>query len=319
MSQIIGYNKDSRKLEVYDHEMVSFLSQDYHESRYLESLSLDRLIKRIIGLTSALIEVNKYAEPVLNIRNGENAIAFIKALEECKIREQNVDQCITEVFKKFDDLFDLETLNQIYNQVQELQGNKCLFKFTDSQYVDDILKGKIRFCTASSYRDKGFNIAIQDDELNLGYRLKNLRMINNDGFSAPVKNEQIFAHSTADFHVSCFTKDFAYKLFALMEYDSCVVITNAENFVKNVKEIYQEDHPECRTMSNKVEYVDICRRLRSKLPIQFRKSSNYSYEEEYRFVGFPRNYSVKLKSEIFVDVDPKEFDCVVMQLNNKKV
>lgn len=299
--------------------MVSFLSQGYHESRYLESLPLDRLIKRIIGLTGALIEVNKYAEPVLNIGNGKNAIAFIEALEECKIRKQNVDKCITEVFKKFDNLFDLETLNLIYNQVQGLQGNKCLFKFTDSQYVDDILKGKVRFCTASSYKDKGYNIAIQDDELNLSYRLKNLQMVTKDGFVAPVKNEQIFAHSTADFHVSCFTNDFVYKLFALMEYDSCVVITNAEIFVKNVKEIYQEDHPECQAASNKVEYIDICRRLRSKLPIQFRKSSNYSYEEEYRFVGFPRNSSIKLKSEIFVEIDPTEFDYVVLQLNNKKV
>lgn len=263
-----------------------------------------------------LVKTSRSGQPVLDIKNGKNAIAFVEVMEEFKIRNKDINRSIADILIKYDYSIKPKDLSRIQDKLEKLHGKKCLFKFTPKQHVTDILEGKVRFCTASSYERQDHNIAIKDDELNLESNIKNLIMKDEEGNPIPFKDDKITAHSTADYHVSCFSIKFDFKLFASFECDSCVVISDGEKYCEAVKQNYLEHYPNCYFWANQVDYIDICRQFRSKLPLQMRKSSDYSYQKEYRFVGFPKYKFVNIHPEVFIEIDPSYFDYQVLQLQN---
>src|SRR5699024_11991324 len=86
---------------IHDYESVSFFKNQYHQSRYLEVLSFERLKERSTGLVLDLIEISRNGNPILDIKNGKSAIAFVEVLEEFKIRNKDINKNIANIFKKF--------------------------------------------------------------------------------------------------------------------------------------------------------------------------------------------------------------------------
>ena len=152
--------------------------------------------------------------------------------------------------------------------------------------MDAILSGDVRFKTASSYKDDGFNISIKDDELKIDYVLSNLRISVNDGPTIPVIDNKITMSAADDYYVSCFSVSCEPKLFVLFEYNACVVIKNADRFIDSVIAAYKSEYPAFEVNRGLVEYVDPFRKLKSDYPIEFQKICNFSYENEFRFVTF---------------------------------
>src|SRR5699024_665779 len=252
---MIKYYKDANELRIHDYEAVSFFKNQYHQSRYLEVLSFERLKERLTGLVLDLIEISRNGNPILDIKNGKSAIAFVEVLEEFKIRNKDINKNIANIFKKFPYSIRSKDLSNIIEKIEELRGKKCLFKFTPKKYVSDILEGKVRFCSASSYNRQGYNIAIKDDEMNIESNIKNLLMTDEEGNPIPSTDDKITAHSTADYHVSCFSVNFCFKLFALFESDSCVVITDGDKFCDAVKREFLKHKPKCCFWANQVGYI----------------------------------------------------------------
>jgi hypothetical protein len=294
--------------------MVSFLSDIYRESRYLETIADLDLQARLLGLTANLVNIDNRGIPSFRIANGKDGLAFIDLLEELKIRNANTDQLLSTSLNRFMGLFQRHEIARIQQQLSGLRGRKCLFKFTKAKYVDAILNGAVRFKTASSYNDEGFNIAIRDDELNIDHILRGIRVQTRDGVTIPVNNYRITANAAGDYYVSCFSIDFDLKLFALFECDCCVVISNADKFVDSVILKYEATYPEFYVGFGAVEYVDPYRQLSAKRPIEFRKSCNFSYEKEYRFVSFPSKLGEDLAPVQTLNIDPAEIDFHILRM-----
>lgn len=288
MGSVLRYDWDRELLHVADDEMCEFIKRIYLENRYLEEASDDALKLRAHGLIAHIVEIYSNGEPSFETPNSEEGIAFIDLLAELEMRKWNVAQYIKEELQRYKYAVDPSYIPAISATLAKLKGKKCLFKFTQSKYVQSIVSGEVRFRSAESYNRDGFNISIRDDELNIAHQVKGLTIHSPDGSSIPVVGDKISAHAAGDFYVSCYSVGFALKLFPALGYDSCVVITNAERFLERVKKEFERLLPDYRTLFGPVEYIDIHRRFASKKPIEFRKPSSFSFEKEWRFAAYPK-------------------------------
>lgn len=317
---MLTFDRNTEAIQIHDQEMFSFLTDLYRETNRLSGLPNEKLDERLNGILGELIKINAEGEPFLNVKNKQHSFDLVELIAEYNDRNIDINQLIKNVFEKFNKVYLSKTdIQQIEEKLANFDGKKCLFKFTDSKHVANILDGEVRFCSASSYKKKGYNISIRDDELNIWYKLRNLRIVNGKGDSMPVINDQIEAHAFSDYWISCFSKNFAYKLFALFEYDSCVIISNAEEFIRIVKKQFNKDFSSSSIISNCVEYQDTTRRLKSKHPIELRKPSYYSFEEEYRFVAYPNNNDAVVTPVETIKIDPSTFEYCVLKANRKNV
>lgn len=288
MGSVLRYDWDRQLLEVTDEEMCDFLKRIYFETRYLEEASDDALSRRLHGLIAHIVEIYADGEPSFETPNSEEGIAFIELLAELEIRKWNVTEYIKKELQRYRCAIEPSCIPAISATLAKLKGKKCLFKFTQSEYVQSIVSGEVRFRSAEYYNRDGFNVAIRDDELNIAHQVKGLTIRLPDGSSAPVIGNKISAHAAGDFYVSCYSVGFALKLFPALGYDSCVVITNGERFVERVKKELLKSLPEYQALFGPVEYIDIHRRFVSKKPIEFRKPSSYKFEKEWRFAVCPK-------------------------------
>ncbi len=294
--------------------MLSFLSDIYRKTRYLESARDDDLDARLDGLVANLVSFNPEGEPQFRVKNGREAIAFIELLEELNLRSLNIEPLLQPRLQKYKGLFVERDIKRIQIQLERFRGKKCLFKFTKAEYVDAILNGEARFKTASSYNDSGLSIAIRDDELNIEHNLRGLRMTTKDGTTIPVKDNLITTKAAGDYYVSCFSSDFKLQFFPLFDSDSCVVIDDSEKFVNSVIERHEEKFPQFCILFGAVDYIDRYRQLKPKRPIEFRKSWDYSYEKEFRFVSFSESDTENLEPLRTVNIDETKLEYCTIQI-----
>lgn len=289
MRSVLRYDWGRELLHVADEGMCQFLKRIYRETRYLEEAPDDALKLRLHGLIAHIVEIYSNGEPSFETPNSEEGIAFIDLLAEMEIRKWNVAQHIKEELQRYKCAIEPSCIPSISATLAKLKGKKCLFKFTQSEHVHSIVNGEVRFKSAESYNRDGFNIAIRDDELNIAHQVKGLTIRLQDESSAPVIGNKISAHAAGDFYVSCYSVGFDLKLFPALGYDSCVVVTNADQFVERVKKECEKFLPDYQTLFGPVEYIDIHRRFASKKPIEFRKPSSFSFEKEWRFAAYPKH------------------------------
>ena len=311
---MLSFDWERTAVRIHDSELLSFLSDIYRESRYLEAIPDDKLKDRFHCSIANLMIIDNRGIANLRISNGKEGLAFIDVFEEMKIRKIDTDQILYNYLNGFTGLFHERDITLIQRRLVNLRGKKCLFKFTKTKYADAILNGAIRFKTASSYNDAGFNISIRDDELNIEHILHGLRIETGDGMIMPVKGNQITASAAGDYYVCCFTAAFDLKLFALFGCDCCVIISNGERFVGSVIERYRVTHPGYNIAFGAVEYVDPYRQLLSKHPIEFRKSCNFSYEKEYRFVSFPGGRERNIEKEQILSINPGQIEFSIIRM-----
>lgn len=311
---MLEYDWSESELRIIDPDMVSFIADIYRESRYLEKIPDKALHLRLNGLVAELVTLDFSGSPHFQFVNGRESIAFIEVIEELKIRNRDVEKLVAESLHRFVAKFKKSNLYTIQQQVEQISGKKCLFKFTKKNYVNDILSGKVRFKSASSYNNEGYNISIRDDELNVDHILKNLRLTTEEGAVIPVIGDKISASAAGDYYISCFSVTFDLKMFFLFDYDSCVAISNGDTFVETVKTQYQKKYPNFFINFGQVEYIDIYRQLKSKRPIEFRKSRDFLFEKEFRFVSFPVVSAEMLEPLQIVEIDSSRIDYCVMEI-----
>lgn len=318
MGSVLRYDWDRELLHIADEEMCEFLKRIYRETRYLEEASDDALKLRLHGLIAHIVEIYSNGEPSFETPNSEEGIAFIDLLAEMETRKWNVAEHIKDELQRYKSAVEPSCVPAISATLAKLKGKKCLFKFTQSEYVQSIVNGEVRFRSAESYNRDGFDIAIRDDELNIARQLKGLTIRSQDGSSAPVIDNKISAHAAGDFYVSCYSVDFDLKLFPALGYDSCVVITNAEQFVKRVKKEFERRLPEYLTLFGSVEYIDTHRRLASKKPIEFLKPSSFSFEKEWRFAAYPKHEQYPALAEEIqtLRLGPDDVETLVINSSN---
>jgi hypothetical protein len=312
---MLSYDWATASISIEDPEMISSLGNLYRETHYLEQVSDTSLSARFDGLVANIVVIGPDGTPYFKVPNRKDGIAFIELIEELSIRNWDIKAILGNALRRFANIFKRSYVERISQQLSGLAGKKCLFKFTEAKYTDDILSGKVRFKSAASYNNEGFNIAVKDDELNLEHILRGLRLQNADGLVVPVKQNLITAHAAGDYYVSCFSVGFNLKLFALFEYDSCVVIKAANNFVEAVKVEYLRRYPNHHITFGPVEYIDTCRQLKAKRPIEFRKSINFTYENEWRFVAFPKYVDENLEPVKNIEIDRNIFEYRVIEAN----
>ena len=296
--------------------MFSFLGRIYRETRYLEDVPDEALQYRLHGLVAYIVEILGNGQPFFAVPNNEQGIAFIDLLTELEMRDQCAIKWLGEELKRYVNVIAPYRIPFISECLAEHRGKKCLFKFTQSKYAIGIADGQVRLKSAESYNRDGFNIAIRDDELNIRHQVKGLRVIMPDGSRVPVIGNKIESHATGDYYVSCFSVDFSLKLFPLFESDCCVVITNADEYVEAIKKKCATALPDYKVLFGEVEYVDEYRRFNTKKPIEFRKTSNFGYEKEWRFVAYPKyGQRATLPEEVTTfQVDPSKVEALVINL-----
>lgn len=312
---MLSYDRATGSMEIDDPDMLSFLGGLYQRNRYLEQVSDADLCARFDGLVACIVTIDFDGKPYFEVPNHKDGMAFVELMEELRIRKWNVEAVLDQSLCRFFNVFERSDIERISKQLLELSDKKCLFKFTKNKYAHNILNGEVRLKSAASYNAEGFNIAIKDDELNMEYVLKGLRMQTQDGAVVPVNQNKLTAHAAADYYLSCFSVDFDLKLFALFECDTCVVIMDAGNFVEAVKGEYVRRFSNHHISFGRVEYIDPYRQQKGKRAIEFRKSINFSYEKEWRFVSFPECIGECIESVITVEVYKSMFDYRVIRAN----
>lgn len=315
---MLTFDQKNDEIQINDHEMVSFISDIYRETRYLERLSDMDLKARMHGLISFLIKIDTTGRPHLIIDNGPESIAFIDILEESRLRKIDLGPIIGSYICKCSCSFRKNEISSIQQKLKKLHGKKCLYKFTKTKYANAFLNGNIRFKTASSYNNEGYNIAIKDDELNLDHVLRGIQMVIQDGTKIPIDNDKITVSAVSDYYVSCFSDSFDFKFFALFECDCCIIICNAGTFVDSVLQSYRKTYSNYFTKFGAVVYIDQYRQLPYKRPMEFTKSWNYSFEKEYRFVSIPLNKYESLEEIQFLSIDPSEIEFQTVEISDKK-
>jgi hypothetical protein len=110
------------------------------------------------------------------------------------------------------------------------------------------------------------------------------------GQTVPVKNNEI-SEQTCSYYISSFSLDLNPKLFVLLSetYDICFVITNADRYINEVKDIILKTERPINVYSDCVEYVDENRRMKGKKPLFLRKRYKYNFEKEFRVAFYPTN------------------------------
>ena len=294
-----------------DEKMYSFLRQQYGSRRYLSQVAESSLLKRLDGLVAHLMTVTFTGYRELLVKSGKQEFAFIDLLTELSLRGINAMPQLEKSVRRFDDLKGITNAVDLFEKSRALAGEKCLFKFTKLDFVDDLRHGRIRFTLASSYKRSGYNVAIRDDELNIQHQLLNLRVTFADGSEAPIRNGVFDRNACGDYYVSCFSVAVDLKLFHLFDADACFIIRNGDRFVQEVRRAYREQYEGSRILFGSVDYVDPYRELKTNKPIQFLKTDDFAYEKEFRFVAFDENPQKEEVRPLSIDMSRIRWDLVV--------
>ena len=287
------------------------MCEKYRKQRYLAKAPNEALFVRLQGLIINLVDLDFHGKIKLEVKNGKIALSFVDLLEEFRLRNIAYENSLNSVVAKFKNHAPYRNIAMLAEQLRSCSGTPCLFKFTKKKYLDSLKRGEVRMTLASEYKKAGYNIAIHDDELNIQYQLPNLRLKLEDGTEVPVRDNSIERGAYDDYYVSCFSATFNPKLFIMFEDDACFIIKNGDTFSKEVIKRYREQYPNDLICFDKVSYLDPYRETKSKTPIEFIKTFDYSYEEEFRFVAFGR-YPVKEKvQKICINVD--KIDCQIVE------
>jgi hypothetical protein len=81
-----------------------------------------------------------------------------------------------------------------------------------------------------------------------------------------------------------------------------------------VIERHEEKFPQFCILFGAVDYIDRYRQLKPKRPIEFRKSWDYSYEKEFRFVSFSESDTENLEPLRTVNIDETKLEYCTIQI-----
>ena len=176
---------------------------------------------------------------------------------------------------------------------------KKLFRFCELQYnLDFVVNGSIRFSAASNYNTDD-NKARNDNKMEKsfvysGYGTKLIIMA---GKEIPCIGTTTTTFPANNYYLSCFSLQYNPLFYKEMpNYDSCVIIHNYPEFCRRVQTAFMKmfQTSENDFIFSPVGYYDKYSKvdgLKKKLVPYFDKDLSYAWEEEFRFMAFPKNYS----------------------------
>lgn len=293
--------------------MLSFLYEIYREQRYLKKISDEKLSKRLEHLIINLIKLDFYGGKKLNIKQGKISSALIDVFEEFNLRKVDYTPLVEVALSRFEKHTKFRNCSAIGKQIKDCVEKNYLFKFTKKKYLNSLTTGEMRLKLASLYKNDGFNIAIRDDELNIIHQLLNARMITENGSEIPIKDDLIMRSAFSDYYVACFSVTLDPKLFLVCDYDACLIIKNGDIFSQEVMDRYRDNYKNSTILFGPVEYIDPYRRLKSKKKIEFVKTIDFEYEDEFRFVAFDLIWIKKEEIRI-VNIDMKKIDYDILEI-----
>ncbi len=311
---MLHFDWDKHSLETADEKMRSFIAEIYRSQRYLQTASDTALLFRLDGLIANIAMLDFYGVPNLILDNQKGTINLVELLEEFRLRGIQPEANIKTSVGRFLDGRKITDVEKVIATLKRFEGTQCLFKFTKQFHVDSILRGEIRFITASSCNADGLNSAIRDDESTIEHNLLNLRMVTASGTAIPVKGNKITRRAHSDYYVSCFSVCCDPKMFTLFEYDACVVIKSVDRFVKAIIDRYHSLYPTFHIEFGQVEYIDPFKQLKTTRPLEFCKTSGFAYQKEFRFVSFSRLEHEYQDVPQVISIDPSHLDCEVIKI-----
>lgn len=293
----------SGKLRATDPPMIEFIGHLYRQSRYLGSASIDELNSRLHGLAAAILNYYADGTPCFEIPNNAQGMALLDLLHEFSIREVDFNAALADHLGRMSAALCSGEIRRLTEFVARFRGRKVIFKFLKKEHSDLLVGGSVRFGAANSYNDKSLPAAIQDDELAIDHQLKGLTMTTQSGQTIPIKDGRIASTAFGPYFISSFSVNCRIQFFQLFGATSCVAIADARNFADRVEEAHRQQYPNDSVLFSKVEYIDTFRRLKGKAPIEFRKSSNYEFEEEWRFASWPKTATTTAEANRTVTID----------------
>ena len=135
-------------------------------------------------------------------------------------------------------------------------------------------------------------------------------MITENGSEIQVKDGLLKHTAFGDYYIACFSANIDPKLFIMFDADACLIIKNADIFSQEVLNTYLNQYKNGEILFGKIEYIDPYRYLKSKKPIEFVKTINYEYENEFRFVAFDWIDCKEEVREIHIEMKKIEYDII---------
>jgi len=273
-------------------KLYELWNHQYRQNRYLKDATDNEIDQRIKYLIENLTTLELNGKIGLSSPSGDSHFlmeSFSHANEELRIRNRKPAQNFlkdsaiptpqTDKSAKYKNL----TL-----QVKSLNGE--LFKFGKKKYLLPSLKnGLFRISPAESYNDPSLNHAIKDDELSIELIAPKdevkLTTMNGDPI-IPVSDIKMEFQLPSNYYVFCLSETFNIRLFEDFEADSCLVINNANEFVKRMQTEFNKTVPGWMPIASPVEYVDPYRYSKNgRQPIvHISKHIRYFYQKEFRLI-----------------------------------
>jgi len=286
----------------------------YRSHRYLEHKDNTYIYQRIGDILNIFMILNEKGQLAAHKLDDKGAYLiqkFTDAHEELVLRKGWPP---TEEMKKHlhfpEASYPMQPLGWNNELKENSKNNNYLFKFGSRSYLQDMLDfGKMRISPASMYDDPSLNSAIRDEELKLTveYYPSDVMI----SYYDPRRKESVGVHpvsnliktveASTNYYVYCVSTDYKARFFKDFSADSCLIIKDADRFVKTLaKAFYEKISKEWNGYAGLVKYIDPLFPVED-IDIFFSKDFKYLYQSEFRFVWFPPKAEKNLDS-VFVNL-----------------
>ena len=201
-----------------------------------------------------------------------------------------------------------------------LNADGRLVRYGNASWLREAYEsGKWRVAPASYYASESLCQARRDSELSLSYFVPHFErhtqatgVIDENLPDTLARVESVQARSTTDYYLSCFSRNFIYRLFDDFAADSCLVVTDERAFTERMVAAFQGVNQNWIGCCSRVKYVDPML-PRSHPNIFLAKHFKFSYQDEFRFVWAPRIPVEKLEP-VFLNLGSLKSCCEFLPL-----
>ncbi len=172
-------------------------------------------------------------------------------------------------------------------------GTKVIFRYSKSKYMREmVVQGKIRFSPAESYEDKQHNQARRDDELHKHAYIpgEHATITDQSGRRINVLGDIRRTVTGTRYHLVCLSCVWDPELFVDFEADTCVVISDPQEFAKRIEAAGKAIFPGWYFLDCPVQYYDPFEQGGNEVfDSAMSKDFRFAYQNEYRILWAQMN------------------------------
>ena len=291
----------------------------YLSNRYLSSLSVHDLEKRLDDILKNLLIFSKDGSPSFDQSNPRNGLLkiFIHLKEELSKRDISID--LKTEARKYSEKYQniVKALNVSINR--KLVEGKYLVIFGLKKYFEQTIKfGKIQIKPASAYDDCDLIESVRDDELSQKLILPKGTKLKMKNSSGEFKELRVIGNISSsnkyptDFYIYCMSTTYQPRLFDDFKADSCILVYDFPMFKEKILNYLKTYYSDWLILSNNVRYFDPINPPEL-LDLPFNKHFRYWYQSEFRIVFKPSKLVKKLEI-IYPEIGSLNNCCELIQL-----